>query len=174
MLATPSQGCGSVSFLRIMTNIHPSKLDGRGYFDGGTCSKMRVIDQSCGKVMVIGQRFGNWWNFTISWPPLSTNVTLLHTLMCSIGDRRKKPAVHKSKTFSEFLESYFYLNRMMVPSPYPPSPPRLLLFIHLISGSLFACGPVAAAAAVCVATNREQAGETHHDRQITMLQHHSN
>ncbi|CAG5873578.1 unnamed protein product [Menidia menidia] len=34
-----------------------------------------------------------------------------------------------------------------------------------------ASGP---AAAVCVATNREQAGETHHDKQITMLQHHSN
>lgn len=54
---------------------------------------------------------------------------------------------------------------------FPFLPPSRL-FIRLFPGSqLVACGP---AAAVCVATNRERGGETHHDRQITMLQHHSN
>lgn len=80
---------------------------------------------------------------------------------------------------SQKLESFsnvtLFLNRTILPTPHTPSLPPLLL-IHLCSGSHAACGPLAAAAAaaVCVSTYIEKAGETHHDRQITMLQHHTN
>lgn len=78
-------------------------------------------------------------------------------------------AQYKSKTWVIF-ENHPFLN-MIFPTPHTPLSFPSLLLIHLLSSSHASCGP---AAAVCVATNTDKAGETHHDRQITMLQHHTN
>lgn len=100
-------------------------------------------------------------------------------MMCIITEIEEMTGcniVHNiSQKTSVFFKSHPILNWMIFFFPHSSHtllfPP--LLLIHLLSGAHAACGP-AAAAAVCVATNREQAGETRHDRLITMLQHHTN